>query len=201
MTQNEIKWDKLLRIKTSGRDDSRANQYNYPYEPTSYAVLERLAQSGYIKKGDVLLDYGCGKGRVDFYLSYETKVQTIGVEYDERMYERAMTNKNEAVSSSRTAFVLTKAEDYQVPLEVNCYYFFNPFSVEIFKKVMTRIIDSYYAAPRKMLLFLYYPSAEYIAHMMTINEFEFVDEIECADISNGERDREKIIIFGIENDL
>lgn len=201
MTQNEIKWDKLLRIKTTGRDDTRANQYNYPYEPTSYAVLERLAQSGFIKKGDVLLDYGCGKGRVDFYLSYETKAQTIGVEYDERMYQRAIANKNEAVSSSKTCFVLTRAEAYEIPLEVNCYYFFNPFSVEIFKQVMARIIDSYYANPRKMLLFLYYPSVEYIAHMMTISEFVFVDEIECADISNGERDREKIIIFGTGYDL
>lgn len=33
------------------------------------AVLERLANSGLISKKDVLLDYGCGKGRVDFFLT------------------------------------------------------------------------------------------------------------------------------------
>lgn len=27
MNNNETKWDKLLRIKTSGRDDSRADEY------------------------------------------------------------------------------------------------------------------------------------------------------------------------------
>ncbi len=34
MTEKD--WEKLLRIKTTGRDDSRSNTYRYPYEPTSY---------------------------------------------------------------------------------------------------------------------------------------------------------------------
>lgn len=63
MTTNENTWDKLLHIKTTGRDDSNADQYRYPYEPTPYSVLERLANSGLIGKKDVVLDYGCGKGR------------------------------------------------------------------------------------------------------------------------------------------
>ena len=42
MTEEE-RWDRLLRIRTTGRDDSRADQYRYPYEPTPYCVLERLA--------------------------------------------------------------------------------------------------------------------------------------------------------------
>ena len=66
---NEEKWDRLLQIRTSGRDDSHADQYRYPYEPTPYCVLERLADSGYLRKGNTLLDYGCGKGRVEFFLS------------------------------------------------------------------------------------------------------------------------------------
>ena len=44
--QEENQWDRLLKIKTMGRDDSNADQYRYPYEPTPYAVLERLANSG-----------------------------------------------------------------------------------------------------------------------------------------------------------
>ena len=56
MEQEEKQWDRLLKIKTLGRDDSNADQYRYPYEPTPYAVLERLANSGRIRKGDTLLD-------------------------------------------------------------------------------------------------------------------------------------------------
>lgn len=63
MDQNELTWDKLLKIKTTGRDDTNADQYRYPYEPTPYCVLERLGNSGLIRKNNILLDYGCGKGR------------------------------------------------------------------------------------------------------------------------------------------
>ena len=61
--------------------------------------------SGFIGKKDVVLDYGCGKGRVDFYLSYQTKAKTIGVEYDERIYQGAIANQKTAVSRIRTEFV------------------------------------------------------------------------------------------------
>ena len=103
---NETKWDKLLHVKTTGRDDSRADQYHYPYEPTPYSVLERLANSGYITKKNILVDYGCGKGRVDFFLSYQTRCKSIGIEYDERIYAGAVENKKTAVSGSRTEFIL-----------------------------------------------------------------------------------------------
>ncbi len=80
---NEATWDKILKVKTSGRDDSNADRYHYPYEPTPYSVLERLANSGWIGRRDVVLDYGCGKGRVDFFLAYQAKAGVIGIEYDE----------------------------------------------------------------------------------------------------------------------
>ena len=73
MSDNENTWYKLLQIKTTGRDDSNSDQYRYPYEPTPYSVLERLANRGLICKKDVVLDYGCGKGRVDFFCLFRPK--------------------------------------------------------------------------------------------------------------------------------
>lgn len=195
MTNNENTWDKLLQIKTTGRDDSNSDQYRYPYEPTPYSVLERLANSGLIRKKDVVLDYGCGKGRVDFFLSYQTKAKTIGIEYDERIYQGALDNQKTAVSGAKTEFALVRAEEYEVPAEVNRYYFFNPFSVELLRKVMARIIESYYENPREAYLFFYYPSEEYISYLMTVDELEFYDEIECGDLFNGNDIRERIMIF------
>lgn len=195
MTDNENMWDKLLKIKTTGRDDSNSDQYRYPYEPTPYNVLERLANSGFIRKKDVVLDYGCGKGRVDFFLSYQTKASTIGIEYDERIYQSAAENQKNAVSGAKTEFVLARAEEYEVPPEVNRCYFFNPFSVEILRKVTARIMESYYANPREMLLFFYYPSEEYISYLMTVDGLEFYDEIACGDLFEGNNERERIMIF------
>lgn len=97
-------YDKLLKIKTSGRDDLRADTYRYPYEPTPYEVLERLASSGYIGKKDVVLDYGCGKGRVEFFLSYQTRAKTIGIEYDETIYAKALENQKVQRWEERPSF-------------------------------------------------------------------------------------------------
>ena len=187
--------DKLLRIKTTGRDDSRADQYRYPYEPTPYSVLEQLANSGYIGKKNTLVDYGCGKGRVDFFMAYQTRCKTIGVEYDERIYASAMENQKTAVSGNRTKFVLGKAEHYDIPDEADRFYFFNPFSVELLQKVMNKIQESYYENPREMLLFFYYPSDEYVSYLMTNESVSFYDEIDCRNLFDGNDSRERILIF------
>ncbi len=192
---NEEKWDRLLQIRTSGRDDSHADQYRYPYEPTPYCVLERLADSGYLRKENTLLDYGCGKGRVEFFLSWQTRCRSIGIEYDERIYEKAVENQKRAAAAGRVTFELVNAEQFQVPEEADRVYFFNPFSLEILQKVISRIIDSYYAAPREILLFFYYPSDEYISFLMTVDELTFSDEIDCGDLFQGKDPRERIIIF------
>ena len=193
--RNEKTWDLSLQIKTVGRDELGADEYHHPYEPTPYSVLERMAGSGFFGKDDVVLDYGCGKGRVGFFLSYRTKAKAIGIEYDERIYKSALENRKSTISRVKPDFVLTRAEEYEVPPEVNRCYFFNPFSVEILHKVMARIIGSWYEHPREMFLFFYYPADEYISCLMTVDELEFYDEIECDDLFEGNDPRERIMIF------
>ena len=195
--KNEIRWDKLLKIRTTGRDDSKADQYRYPYEPTPYSVLERLANSGLIRKNNTLIDYGCGKGRVDYFMAYQTKCKSIGIEYDERIYEKAMTNKETAVSSNKVIIELANAEKFEVLESVDKIYFFNPFSVEILQKVIAQILHSYYENIRTIQLFFYYPSDEYISYLMTVDELMYYDEIDCRDLFDGNDSRERIMIFEI----
>lgn len=195
MEQKEQEWDRLLRIRTSGRDDSHSDQYYYPYEPTPYCVLERLARSGWIGKKHTLADYGTGKGRVCFFLSSQTRCRSVGIEYDERIYERAMKNGDTAASGGRVSFVREDAQKYQVGTEIDRCYFFNPFSVEILQKVLAKIEISYYENPREILLFFYYPSEEYISLLMARETLMFVDEIDCTDLFPGKNVREKILIF------
>ena len=192
---HERRWDTFLQIKTTGRDDTKADQYHHPYEPTPYTVLERLAASGFFGQEDVVLDYGCGKGRVGFFLSYRTKARIRGIEYDERIYEGALENRKTTISRVKPDFLLTRAEEYAVPVDVNRCYFFNPFSVEILQAVCARILESWYEAPRDIFLFFYYPSDEFIAYLMTVDELEFYDEIECEDLFPGNDPRERVMIF------
>ena len=191
----ESLWDKRLQIRTAGRDDRNADRYRHPYEPTPYTVLERLADSGLFGEGDVVLDYGCGKGRVGFFLSARTKAHTLGIEYDRRIFQSALENRRTALSGIKTEFVCAEAEHFVVPEKINRCYFFNPFSVEILHKVFSRLLDSYYERPREIYLFFYYPSDEYVACLMTVDELEFFDEISCEDLFGGKDTRERVLIF------
>ena len=119
---------------------------------------------------------------------------TIGIEYDETIFNSALENRKSAASKAGTDFVLTRAEAYEVPESVNRCYFFNPFSVEILRKVMARILESYYEYPREIFLFFYYPANEFLSCLMTVDELEFYDEISCDDLFAGDP-RERILIF------
>lgn len=194
MRETEI--DKALKIHTTGRDDYKADEYHHPYEPTPYAVLDRLIGSEFISKENSVIDYGCGKGRVDFYLAAKLGCRCIGIEYDERIFEEARKNLSTFVGKSKPEFICASAEEYQIE-EGDCFYFFNPFPVEILQSVMGRILESYYSNPREMLLFFYYPDSDYVAYLMTKDELMFVDEIDCEDLFEGKNERERILVFEV----
>ena len=199
--RNELTWDATLGIRTTGRDDSQADQYRYPYEPTPYSVLERLANTGYIRKKNTFIDYGCGKGRVGFFLSYQTRCKSIGIEYDQRIYQGCIKNMDtylgRRMAQDKVQFQNESAEHYQVPTQADRFYFFNPFSVEILRSVVERIKESYYMNPREIQLFFYYPSDEYLSYLMTVEELLFEDEIDCRDLFEGNDKRERIIVFSM----
>ena len=111
------------------------------------------------------------------------------------MIEVAEANRIQSAAGERVQFIQTTAEAYVVPSEINRIYFFNPFSVEILRKVLARIRESWYASPREIVLFFYYPSDEYVADLMAEELLEFEDEIDCRDLFQGEDSRERILIF------
>lgn len=190
-------WDKRLNIHTTGRDDSGADINHHPYEPTPYEVLVRLADSGYINSENILVDYGCGKGRVSFFLQHKLGCQTIGLEYDESIFMQALENQQRYGSTKGVTFLCENAVEYKVEKE-DCFYFFNPFSVKILHSVLDKILESYYENPRSMKLFFYYPDDEYVAYLMSQDALMFMDEIECQDLFKGKDDRERILVFRIE---
>lgn len=187
-------WDRILRIKTTGRDDSISDFTRYPYEPTDYPVLARLCERGYIGKNNTLVDYGCGKGRVDFFVAFHTKCHAIGIEYNPRLYERALQNRKQASSGNRTEFILGDAVDFLVTPAVDRAFFFNPFCTDILCQVLDNLRESCKRYPRNMLLFFYYPSASYVEMLKMREEIEFLEEIDCSDLfpHNG---REYILVI------
>ncbi|MBQ7497375.1 MAG: class I SAM-dependent methyltransferase [Selenomonas sp.] len=194
MTNYEQEWDNLLGIKTTGRDDSISDLTRFPYEPTDYRVLEQVASTGLIGKKNTLLDYGCGKGRVSFFFSSQTKCQSIGIEYNPRLLERAKLNQKNAPRGHLVTFVQADAADFTVPPRADRAFFFNPFSVDILRKVMANLLISCSEHPREILLFFYYPSEFYLEYLAALPRITLVDTIDCRFGSEADPS-EKLLIY------
>ena len=197
---NELSWDDKLRIHTVGRDASHSDPYHHPYEPTPYCVLQRLAESGWITPDDHLLDYGCGKGRVPFFLHHTLGCRATGIEYDETIHKQAVENATAYGGTVDICFLCQPAEQYSLEKET-CLYFFNPFSAEILRSVLHKVVDSFYRSPRRIRLFFYYPDDEYLRLLLTgdstglTDEIYFLDEIDCSDLFDTDDPRERVMIF------
>jgi len=192
------KWEKRLGISTCAAAFEKDDKNHSRYEPTPYAVLERLARSGWIDRSDVVVDYGCGKGRVGFYLNYALGCRVTGVEYDERLFLAAEANKRGfAGRKAGVEFVCANAQAWDVPCEANCFYFFNPFSVKVLRGVLGRILESYYACPRGMKLFFYYMLDGMRSEMLGQDMFAYAGEVDLGDLFHNADAKERITVFTI----
>ena len=193
----EVELDRFLKIKTNGRDDTNFNFVNFPYEPTPYVVLQQLGNSGYIRKRDKIIDFGCGKGRVDFFLAYLTKAKMIGVEIDERLYKAALENHKKAISSNKVEFVNSCASTYEIENDVTGAYFFNPFSTEILKEVINNLKESKKQVQRNIMLYFYYPSKEYVNFLEADSDLSFIEKIDCTEFFKKFDGRECVVVYSM----
>ena len=151
------------------------NRYNddyYRYEPTSYSGLicafDEMEEV--FSKYDRLVDFGCGKGRVLFYVNQRLQCEVCGIEVDEELYEMALDNRayfntRFRGSSEKIEIILGKAEEYEIRREDNIFYFFNPFEINIFEMVIDNVIKSVEKYPRRIFVMMYYPKDEYRRYM------------------------------------
>lgn len=194
---DEFLMDSRLGIKTTGRNDKHAGLHYYPYEPTDYAVLERIVQAEFLEKEDVLLDYGCGMGRVPIFMHDKIGCKGIGVENVKEFYKQAVENVKHCGKEEELQFVCGNAEKYSVPDDVTACFFFNPFDIGVFRGVMKQIVESYQRRNRRIRLFCYYPHVEYIACLASMPEVDFVDEIDCKDLFAKQDARNLVMIYEI----
>ena len=137
--------DKTLCIKTEGvQSDDKHSYYNHRYEPTSYEVLDLLFDEYMLTPEDTLVDYGCGKGRLNFYVNSRFHCATVGIELNPAYYQDALNNLNtfHGPFKQKIHFECIPAQNYIVSEKENYFYFFNPFSIELFRKVIGNILTS-----------------------------------------------------------
>ena len=196
----EQKFDDLLNIDTIGDQIGFNKSYHYHrYEPTPYSALQHLFSRYTLRSSDHIVDYGCGKGRLNFYIHHLFNASVTGVEMNQQFYEQAVENrerygKKVKGSEEKIQFHCCLAEEYKITPQDNIFYFFNPFSIQIFMKIINRILLSLEQHPRDVELVLYYISDEYVYFLEHQTPFELKEEIELPD-AHSKNPNERFLIY------
>lgn len=195
--------DRLLRIKTEGIREWQYQSSHYNrYEATPYIALESLFDAYTCKSTDRFVDFGCGKGRFPFYVHHHLRVSVTGVEMSGPLYQEAMDNLGRYTEKAKTSrasirFELCFAEKYVIDSLENRFYFFNPFSIQVFQKVVSNILLSADNHPRSVDIILYYPTLEYIQFLEVNTGFELLQEVRVPGLYD-QNNNERFLIFRCE---
>lgn len=176
-------YDAMLNIKTTEDLNGLSQSLHYHrYEPTPYSALKILFEQYEIKSSDRIVDFGCGKGRLNFFIHYFFNTSVVGIEMNQKLYLEAMKNKKSYQRKHKNGkdkvnFHNCLAEEYEINAKDNHFYFFNPFSIQIFTKVVNHILRSVEVEEREIILILYYPSEDYIYYLENNTSFQLKEEV------------------------
>ena len=170
------------------------------YEPTPYDALEQLFGHYELPNKSQVVDFGCGKGRVPIYLHWKFKIATVGVEMDRKFFVEAEQNLHTYTEGIKKRLVPIKfeneiAERYEISKHENVFFFFNPFSVHIFRQVIANILSSYEQYPRTIDIVLYYPSSDYLFYLSMETPFEDLLEVQLKGYTN---QNERLCVYRLQ---
>jgi hypothetical protein len=104
------------------------------------------------------VDYGAGKGRALLLASMHPFAEIGGIEFAEELHDDATMNlaqfSRSHMKCRKVECMLEDVANVKVPEEEAIHYFFDPFGRELFAEVLSGIVASYHAKPRRLYLVL-----------------------------------------------
>ncbi len=123
------------------------------HRAASFTAIRRLLHALDPGPGDVLLDLGCGAGRVICLAAQRPFARVIGVELDpgiRRLAEENVRSLRRCVV--RPEVIGADAATYRVPDETTIVFMYNPFGGEVLRAALTRVLESHERNPRRIRL-------------------------------------------------
>lgn len=195
--------DKSLYIRTTGIREWKDMSTHYNRcESTPYKALDKLFKKYKLDKTDNVVDFGCGRGRVAFYIHDRLGVPVTGIEVNDTTYDEAVTNMERHIKGKKyedvpIRFEYGLAENYEIQPDDNKFYFFNPFSISIFKKIVNNILESVDEHNRPVDIILYYPMPKYKQFLNKRTPFNLINKVRVPGVNDK---REKFLIYRFEID-
>jgi hypothetical protein len=138
-------------------DTTSANlEHAMRYQPSGVAEFELLMGKLEIDHRDfTFVDYGSGKGRVLMLAAGYPFKRIVGIEFAESLHEIAVENiATLGPDASHIEAMLMDATEYEPPPDPLVLYFFSPFSAQILRQVLARVLASLERKPRAAYIVL-----------------------------------------------
>jgi SAM-dependent methyltransferase len=155
--------DELYKLEKQGIDISHATIYM----PVSYTLLEEIfkqlnafkplnpPQDPADKPLNYFLDIGCGKGRALCVAAHQGFKQVTGLDFARDLCEAAKENLaiiKQKIPALEYKVINNDAFYFEIPADVDCIFFFNPFDEIIMSGVVNNICTSLKTNPRKLTI-------------------------------------------------
>ena len=143
--------DELKKTKASGIDISHATVYM----PASYLLLEDIFNRLPDENRKHFLDIGSGKGRALCVAAHNRFKKVTGIDFSSEFCTIAEANllvtKNK-FPLLEFSIINKDAATVEIPADVDCIFFFNPFDKVIMNIVTKNIRESYNRNPRPLYI-------------------------------------------------
>ena len=149
------------------------------YRPTPWRSFKQMLPRDEVAPDDVFCDLGCGMGRAVLLAARYPFKRVIGVELAPELADIARRNVEQMrakVEARDVEIVTADATAYSIPDDLTILYLYNPFTGEIFDRVLENVIASVDRAPRRLRVIYRHPT-EY-EKLEATGRFERVRTIE-----------------------
>jgi predicted RNA methylase len=143
-----------------------AKVHAQPYFPSSYLFLTEALKTGPLDCRDqVLVDFGCGMGRVLLFASMLPFKRIVGVELSNSLCEVARQNLDQFYARKKKSepewsVVSADVRTFAIPHDATVFYMANPFDAIVVKAVLDNIETSLRQVGRQCYLIYANPQHE-----------------------------------------
>ncbi|HLQ38767.1 MAG TPA: methyltransferase domain-containing protein [Planctomycetota bacterium] len=141
------------------RSDNKSRGVNYT--PTHASAFRGLIGALSLPSDSVLVDLGCGKGKILLLACQYRFKRIVGVEFSGELCAVARRNvalfKQRAALASDIEIIEHDAADYAIANDDNVIFMFNPFDAVVLGQVMKNILASLERRDRRIWIVYNYP--------------------------------------------
>jgi SAM-dependent methyltransferase len=158
-TRNKIS---LHDLTVTGENKERGSFY----QPTMALSFNRLLDTITLPPESVLVDFGCGKGRVLLLAALRGIKKAVGIEFSPELCAIARDNVRivEQATGARLNIAVIEGDvtHYEIEDDQNVFFLFNPFDDVVLEAVVKNIQQSLQRKARQIAIIYYNPVHSHI---------------------------------------